>query len=418
LLSRLSKSLEKPKFCNIIIIVMNTIIRKEYLDKLIKLKDYHVIKIITGIRRSGKSVLLNQFKEYLLNSGVLPSNIIYINFEFLENEELTDYKKLYNFILEKTVLGEMYIMIDEIQNVSNFEKVIDSLFAKGNYNIYITGSNSRLLSSEISTLLSGRYIELSILPFSFKEFYQVRGGDKKQAFNEYFKYGGLPYVSQIKDRESKLAYIEGIYTTIIVKDLVERKKITDVALLKDILKYILDTIGNSISAKKISDTLSSNGRKTSHITVSNYLDALVEAFIIYKAERYDIRGKQRLSSLEKYYVVDVGFRAFALGDKQYNIGSVLENIVYLELLRRGYSVNIGKIDSFEIDFIATNDSDKKYYQVSSSVLDPNTFKRELTPLLKVSDNYEKVILTLDELPMNYEGIKQVNIIEWLLDERI
>jgi len=390
------------------------IIRNEYLDKLIKLKDFQVIKIITGIRRSGKSVLLKQFKEYLLNLGVLPSNIIYINFEFLENEELSDYKKLYNFILENTMPGKMYIMIDEIQEVDKFEKVIDSLFAKENYDIYITGSNSHLLSSEISTLLSGRYIEIPILPFSFKEYYQTIGGEKKQAFNEYFKYGGLPFACQIKDKESRLAYIEGIYNTIVVKDLIERKKIFDIALLKDILKYILDTVGNSVSAKKISDTLSSNGRKTSHITVGNYLAALEEAFIIYKAERYDIRGKQRLSSLEKYYVVDVGFRAFSLGDKQYNIGSVLENIVYLELIRRGYHVNIGKIDSLEIDFVATNDNDKKYYQVSSSVLDPKTFEREMAPLLKVSDNYEKIILTLDELPMNYEGIKQVNVIDWLL----
>lgn len=390
--------------------------REEYLNKLTKLKDSQIIKIITGIRRSGKSVLLNQFKEYLLNSDVSPENIIYINFEFLENEELSDYKNLYDFILGKTLPGKMYIMIDEIQEVDKFEKVIDSLFAKGNYDIYITGSNSHLLSSEISTLLSGRYIEISILPFSFKEYFLALGIDKKQAFNEYFKYGGLPYACQIKDKESKLAYIEGIYNTIVVKDLIERKKIADVALLKDILKYILDTVGNSVSAKKISDTLSSNGRKTSHITVGNYLDALEEAFIIYKAERYDIRGKQRLSSLEKYYVADIGFRAFALGDKQYNVGSVLENIVYLELLRRGYHVNIGKIDSLEIDFIAVNNDDKKYYQVSSSVLDPKTFERELAPLLKVSDNYEKVILTLDELPMNYEGIKQVNVIDWLMGE--
>lgn len=390
--------------------------RKKYLDKLIKLKDTEVIKIITGIRRSGKSVLLNQFREYLINSNILPENIIYINFELLENEELLDYKKLYDYILNKTIQGKMYIMIDEIQEVVKFEKVIDSLFAKGNYDIYITGSNSHLLSSELSTLLAGRYIEISILPFSFSEFYEAIGGNKKEAFNEYFKYGGLPYVSQIKDEDSKLSYIEGIYNTIVVRDLIERKKINDVGLLKDILKYILDIIGNPISSKKIADYLSSNGRKTSHTTIGNYLDALEEAFIIYKVERYDVRGKLRLSSLGKYYVADVGFRSFVLGDKQYNIGSVLENIVFLELKRRGYNVNIGKIDSLEIDFIATNNNDKKYYQVSSSALDPKTFERELAPLLKISDNYEKMLLTLDELPMNYEGIKQVNIIDWLLNK--
>ena len=380
------------------------------------MKDKSFIKVITGIRRCGKSVLLSQFKDYLLQNKIDEDQIIYINFELIENESYLDYKNLYQHILDLTIDKKMYIFIDEIQEVASYEKVIDSLFAKGNYDIYITGSNSHLLSSEISTLLSGRYVEIKMLPLSFKEYLELVKTEKKEAFNSYFRYGGLPYAAQIEDRGTKISYIEGIYNTIVIKDLIERKKISDVELLKDILKYVLDSIGNNLSSKKISDTLTSNGRKTSHITVGNYLDALEEAYIIYKAERYDIRGKQRLKSLEKYYVVDLGFRAFALGDKQYNIGFALENIVYLELIRRGYKVNIGKLDNLEVDFIAHNDNEKIYFQVSASVLDPNTFEREIAPLKKINDNYKKIILTLDELPMNYEGINQINIIDWLLDK--
>ena len=392
------------------------IIRKKYLNDLIKMKDKSFIKVITGIRRCGKSVLLSQFKDYLLQNGIDENQIIYINFELIENEIYLDYKKLYQHILDLTSNKKMYVFIDEVQEVHSFERTIDSLFAKGNYDIYITGSNSHLLSSEISTLLSGRYVEIKMLPLSFKEFYELTKYEKKEAFNSYFRYGGLPYVAQIEDVNTKISYIEGIYNTIVIKDLIGRKKISDVELLKDILKYVLDSIGNSLSSKKISDTLTSNGRKTNHTTVGNYLDALEEAYIIYKTERYDIRGKQRLKSLEKYYVADVGFRAFALGDRQYNIGYVLENIVYLELIRRGYKVNIGKLDSLEVDFIAYNDNEKIYYQVTASVLDPNTFEREINPLRKINDNYRKIILTLDDLPMNYEGIIQTNIIDWLLEE--
>lgn len=390
--------------------------REKYLNKLIAFKEINAIKVITGIRRSGKSVLLKQYMEYLKGIGIPKENIIYINFEYLDFENLQDFKSLYNYIIEKTISGKMYVLIDEIQEVINFEKVIDSLFAQdGKYDIYITGSNSRLLSTEISTLLSGRYVELSILPFSFSEFLEITKLDKKEGFNEYFKYGGLPYVCQIKDIDSKLAYLEGIYNTIVVKDIFERKKITDVNLLKDILKYVLDTVGNYVSAKKIADTLTSNGRKTNHITVSNYLCALEEAFIIYKVDRYDIRGKQRLISMQKYYTVDQGFRSFVLHDKKYNVGSILENIVFLELIRRGYKVEIGKIDNLEIDFIAYNATEKLYIQVSASVVDVNVFQREIKPLLKINDNYKKILLTLDEFPMNYDGISQINIIDWLLN---
>ena len=308
----------------------------------------------------------------------------------------------------------MYLLIDEIQEVDHFEKAIDSLFASGHYDIYLTGSNSRLLSREISTLLSGRYVEIPILPFSFKEYLEITNLDKNEAFKNYVLYGGLPYATQINDIETKLSYIEGIYNTVVLKDIIERKGITDSKLLNDILKYILDTVGNTISSKKIADTLTSKGKKTSYNTVNNYLNALKEAFIIYEVERYDIRGKQRLNSLEKYYVVDLGFRTYVLNNIQSNYGSVLENIVYLELIRRGYHVNIGKIDNLEIDFIATKNNEKIYLQVSSSVIDENTFKREIAPFLKVKDNYTKIILSLDYLPNDYRGIKIINLIDWLL----
>lgn len=390
------------------------IVRKNYLNKLIKFKDTDVIKIVTGIRRCGKSVLLSQYIDYLKSIGIKDENIIFINFEFLEYDSLKNYDVLYKYIKNKTINGKMYLLIDEIQEVDHFEKAIDSLFASGHYDIYLTGSNSRLLSREISTLLSGRYVEIPILPFSFKEYLEITNLDKNEAFKNYVLYGGLPYATQINDIETKLSYIEGIYNTVVLKDIIERKGITDSKLLNDILKYILDTVGNTISSKKIADTLTSKGKKTSYNTVNNYLNALKEAFIIYEVERYDIRGKQRLNSLEKYYVVDLGFRTYVLNNIQSNYGSVLENIVYLELIRRGYHVNIGKIDNLEIDFIATKNNEKIYLQVSSSVIDENTFKREIAPFLKVKDNYTKIILSLDYLPNDYRGIKIINLIDWLL----
>lgn len=390
------------------------IVRKNYLNKLIKFKDTDVIKIVTGIRRCGKSVLLSQYIDYLKSIGIKDENIIFINFEFLEYDSLKNYDVLYKYIKNKTINGKMYLLIDEIQEVDHFEKAIDSLFASGHYDIYLTGSNSRLLSRKISTLLSGRYVEIPILPFSFKEYLEITNLDKNEAFKNYVLYGGLPYATQINDIETKLSYIEGIYNTVVLKDIIERKGITDSKLLNDILKCILDTVGNTISSKKIADTLTSKGKKTSYNTVNNYLNALKEAFIIYEVERYDIRGKQRLNSLEKYYVVDLGFRTYVLNNIQSNYGSVLENIVYLELIRRGYHVNIGKIDNLEIDFIATKNNEKIYLQVSSSVIDENTFKREIAPFLKVKDNYTKIILSLDYLPNDYRGIKIINLIDWLL----
>ena len=273
-----------------------------------------------------------------------------------------------------------------------------------------------MLSGKLATLLSGRYIEIKMLPLSFKEYNELKGGNVKENFNKYFINGGFPYTTKLEDDDVMREYIEGIYNTVIIKDIITRKKITDVSLLKSVTKFISNSIGNMLSSKKIADYLTSSGRKTSHVTIDNYIEALIESFIVYSVDRYDIRGKQLLKSLNKYYLVDVGFRKIILGDKRIDVGFVLENIVYLELLRRGYKVYIGKINELEIDFIAENGIDKIYFQVSATVLDPNTFAREIAPLEKINGNYPKYIITMDELPFNKDGIKQINIIDFLLND--
>jgi len=271
-----------------------------------------------------------------------------------------------------------------------------------------------MLSGELATLLSGRFIEIEMLPLSFAEFYELIGGDRRDAWKRYFTNGGLPYTAYINDEEILHDYLLGIYNTVLLKDVVERKRIQDIPLLKSVIRFILDNIGNIVSSKKISDSLVSYGRKTTSVTVENYIQSLSEAYLVYEADRYDVKGKQYLKSLEKYYVVDIGLRKLLLGNKNTDIGHILENIVYLELLRRGYNVSIGKVDTLEIDFIAEKDGDKEYYQVSASVLDPITFEREIAPLRKVNDNYPKYIITMDELSSNNDGIKQINVIDFLL----
>lgn len=389
--------------------------RHQYLEKLKKLKDMQIIKVVTGFRRCGKSTLLLQFREYLKECGVDDSQIISINFEKLEYEHLLDYKELYSYITERLHPEKMtYIFLDEIQLVEGYQKAVDSLFVRDNVDIYITGSNAQMLSGELATLLSGRFIEIEMLPLSFSEFYELVGGDRRDAWKRYFTNGGLPYTAYINDEDILHDYLLGIYNTVLLKDVVERKKVQDVALLKSVIKFLFDNIGNIVSSKKISDSLVSYGRKTTSVTVENYIESLSEAYVVYEANRYDIKGKQHLKSLEKYYVVDLGLRKLLLGSKNTDIGHTLENIVYLELIRRGFAVNIGKIDDLEIDFIAEKDGNKEYYQVSASVLDPATFEREITPLRKVSDNYPKYIITMDEFSSNNEGIRQVNVIDFLL----
>jgi uncharacterized protein len=304
-----------------------------------------------------------------------------------------------------------------VQNVPQFQKTVDSLFIKDNVDVYMTGSNAQMLSGELATLLSGRYIEINMLPLSFAEYHELVGGEKRDDWNGYYRNGGFPYTASIEDEDIRRDYLLGIYNTVLLKDIVARKRISDIPLLESVIKYLFDNVGNIVSSNKIADSLTSYGRKTTSVTVESYIKALTEAFVLYKAGRYDVKGKQHLKSLEKYYLVDVSLRHLLLGNKNTDIGHILENIVYLELLRRGYTVSIGKIDDKEIDFIASVGGDKVYYQVAASILDPVTFERELAPLKRVTDHYPKFIISMDELPMGYDGIKQVNILDFLLEKQ-
>lgn len=398
--------------------------RKEYLKQLLSWKDQSIIKVLTGIRRCGKSTILKLYQEYLLNNGIDPSQIISINFEELEYEDLQDYKKLYQYIKDRLVENKMmYIFLDEIQNVPSYERVVDSLHVKENIDIYITGSNSYIFSGQLATYLSGRYIEIPILPLSFKEVYNPQT-DKEEAFQKYIKTGGFPYINQIQLQNEQIdMYLEGIYNTVIVKDIEERinrknsKSVTDISLLKAISKYLSSVVGSPVSIRSITNYFKSNERKTSPNTISNYIEALCESYLYYPVEVMDISGKEVLKSNKKYYIVDPGIRNYILPKQFYDLGFTIENIVYLELLRRRYNVNIGRSGRTEVDFIAKRNDVYTYIQVTASLVDENTFNREIRPLKQIEDNYEKIILTLDRYTLgNYEGIKVINIIDWLLEE--
>ena len=398
--------------------------RKEYLKQLLSWKDQNIIKVLTGIRRCGKSTILKLYQEYLLNNGIDPSQIISINFEELEYEDLQDYKKLYQYIKDRLVENKMmYIFLDEIQNVPSYEKVVDSLHVKENIDIYITGSNSYIFSGQLATYLSGRYIEIPVLPLSFKEVYNPQT-NKEEAFQKYIKTGGFPYINQIQLLNEQIdMYLEGIYNTVIVKDIEERinrknsKNVTDIALLKAISKYLSSVVGSPVSIRSITNYFKSNERKTSPNTISNYIEALCESYLYYLVEVMDISGKEVLKSNKKYYIVDPGIRNYILPKQFYDLGFTIENIVYLELLRRRYNVNIGRSGRTEVDFIAKKNDVYTYIQVTASLVDENTFNREMRPLKQIEDNYEKIILTLDRYTLgNYEGIKVINIIDWLLEE--
>ena len=404
--------------------------RDEYLNMLKKWTDEQVIKVITGIRRCGKSTLLEMFREYLKTQNVPDEQIVYINFEELENEALLDYKSLYNYIKERLDSSKMtYVFLDEIQRVEEFQKAVDSLYVKKNVDIYITGSNAYLLSGELATLLSGRYVEINMLPLSFAEFCEMKNGDdKEKLFAEYLKNGGLPYVAMLNDETDKIdMYLEGIYNTIIVKDVEERqnrketnpnkRRITDLSLLKNISKFLASSIGSPISVKSIADYITSSGRRISQNTVDDYVQALVEPYIFYVVERYDVLRKQLLKKNQKMYIVDLGIRRHLLARRKYDLGFSLENIVFLELIRRGYTVNIGKVGESEIDFVARKNDNVYYYQVTASMTEESTFEREMAPLKSIRDNYPKAVITLDRFTLgNYEGIEVVNVIDWLLQK--
>ncbi len=401
--------------------------RKEYLDQLWAWKDEQQIKVVTGIRRCGKSVLLEQYQQKLLAEGVAPEQIISINFENLDYEPLKDYMELYRYLKERLCTDKMtYIFLDEVQEVPSFEKVVDSLSIKDQVDIYITGSNAYMLSSELATLLSGRYTEIKMLPFSFREYIAETGLPKEEAFAEFMKTGGIPYVAAMNRTDEKVdQYLEGIYNTVIVKDIEQRqlrkekegntRKITDIALLKNIARYLASVIGSPVSMKSITNYLTSSGRKISQNTVSDYVDALKESFIFYSVERFDIVGKQLLKINNKLYMVDMGIRNHILPRKRYDLGFTIENIVFLELMRKGYKINIGKYGATEVDFVVQKEGVLTYYQVTADMTAKETFEREMRPLRSIPDNYEKVVLTLDHFSLgNYDGIKVVNVIDWLL----
>lgn len=396
------------------------IIRKEYFERLIGYKDKKIIKVVTGVRRCGKSTLLKMFQDYLLAHKVEQEQIISINFEDFEYELLWDAKALYEYLKEKILPNRMmYLILDEIQNVKDFQRVVDSFFIKENVDIYITGSNSYMLSGELATLLSGRYVKIEMLPFSFSEFVRAHQleNNLERAYQSYIETSSFPYAIHLEAAQNQIQdYLHSIYDTIILKDVVSRKKITDTMMLESVVRFLADNIGNPLSTKKISDTMTSNGRGINVRTVESYISSFMESYIVYQAKRYDIKGKQYLKTMEKYYFVDMGLRSVMLGNRgNTDVGHVLENVIYLELIRRGYEVYIGKMESMEVDFVAKDMQGIKYIQVAASVREKSTLERELRPLQKIADNYPKCIMTLDIDPAaDYEGIRRINALDYLM----
>lgn len=400
---------------------MPLIQREQYLEFLRRHKDQDVIKVVSGVRRCGKSTLFELFKQELLASGVKANQIISINFEDLEYEPLQEYYALHEYIVERLIPETpMYVFLDEVQHVPQFEKVVGSLFIKPNVDIYITGSNAYFMSSDIATLLTGRYVQVEMLPLSFKEFhsaYSQQNLSDMDIYNLYIEHSSFPRLVHVEDDESIDEYLESILNTVILKDIVTRLKITDVPLLLDIIKYLLANIGSLINPTKIANTLTSYGRKTDNKTVEKYLQGLKDGLLIYEVDRFDVKGKALLQRNAKYYVVDSAFRKFLLSRTDSDRGHILENIVYLELIRRGYRVYVGHLQNGEIDFVAKMPHRLEYYQVSYSVMDDTTLRRELSPLEKLDDNYPKYLLTMDVLHKtdNHNGIEQKNVLDWLLE---
>lgn len=401
---------------------MNMIKRIEYLEELKRWKDKDLIKVVTGIRRCGKSTLFDLFIEYLKEEGIDDKHIISINLESLEYD-FSGYKELYDYVMKKIKDNKKYyVFLDEVQNIKEFQKAVDGLYIKKNIDIYITGSNAFLLSGELATLLTGRYVEIKMLPLSFKEYVSAfpENNNYQSLFLEYMKNGGMPGTISVLDSGMNdiNKYLDSIFSTVVFKDIMARNKITDKTLLENIIKFIFDSIGSPISTKKISDTLTSKGISTSNHTVENYITSFVECYLIYKAERFDVKGKNLLVRDYKYYSVDTGLRSYLLGKKSdRDMGHILENIVYLELLRRGYRVYVGKVDDLEIDFVAENRDGLKYFQVALTVRDEKVLERELRSLQKTGDYYPKYLITMDmDLSADYDGITKINVVDWLLED--
>lgn len=399
-------------------IAMQRIQRKEYMDKLISFKDKKLVKVITGIRRCGKSTLMEMYRDWIKAHGVEASQITYINFEDFDFFELRNPRKLYEYVKKRlSVVGMTYLFFDEIQHVKDFPDVINSLNIKSNTDIYLTGSNAYMLSSDIATLLSGRYVEIPMLPLSFREYvWATGGGDNLQhSYNQYITSSSFPYTLSLDGTDEIGDYLTGVYNTIIVKDIMARKKIQDVTMLESVIRFTADNIGNLLSTKRISDMMTADGRKIDQKTVEKYLAALCETFFLYEAKRYNIKGRQLLKSLGKYYIVDMGLRRMLLGSRSFDVGRILENEVYLELLHRYKHVYVGKNNQLEVDFVTVDENGICYYQVAATVRDNKTLERELTALRQINDQYPKVLLTLDDDPdADYDGIKRTNALRWMM----
>lgn len=393
--------------------------RKEYLDKLIAFRDKQLIKIITGVRRCGKSTLMEMYQDYLREQGVSDGQIVAVNLEDYDLYELRDPKKLHAYVKERLAKDKTtYVFLDEIQHCEEFPAVVDSLYIKKDVDLYVTGSNAYMLSSEIATLISGRYVEISMLPLSFKEYVSSTGSanELSRKYTAYLETSSFPYALELANHPKELRdYLDGIYNTIVVKDIAKRHRIPDTMMLESVLRFVFDNIGNQLSTKKIADTMSSDRRKIDVKTVEKYMKSLMECYIVYQAKRYNVKGKQHLKTLEKYYAVDIGLRYMLLGSGSTDVGHILENVIYLELLRRGYEVYVGKVDELEIDFVAMEQKRPTYYQVAATVRDEETLARELAPLQKLTDHYPKYILTLDDDPeADYDGIRRINALDWLM----
>ncbi len=394
--------------------------RTEYLERLISWRDKQIIKVITGIRRCGKSTLMEQFQDYLVEDGIERDQIIAVNLEDYAFDELLDPKKLHAYVLDRIPEGKKaYVFLDEVQNVPDFQRVVDSLFIRKNVDLYITGSNAYMLSGELATLLTGRYVTIEMLPLSFAEYVSWTGDrtDLSRKYAQYLERSSFPYATELSgDLKAIDEYLRGIYSTVVLKDVIGRLKSADPMMLESLLRFVFSSIGSRLSTKKIADTLTSMGRKIDVRTVERYLSAFMDSFILYQAKRYDVKGKQHLKTLEKYYVADIGLRYMLLGRKQLDAGHILENVVYLELIRRGYDVYVGKVDDTEVDFVAENSDGTVYFQVALTVRDESTLERELRPLKKINDNYPKYLLTLDDDPdADFNGIRKKNALDWLLE---
>lgn len=395
--------------------------RKTYLEQLLHWKDHDVIKVVTGVRRCGKSTLLKLFRQELLKTGVPAENIISLNLEEYEGLDITSYRQLLQYFMDRIhSKGKNYIFIDEVQQVEDFEKAVDALYVKDNCDVYITGSNSKMLSGELATLLSGRYVKIQMQPLSFAEYVSIYPRQSpERLYMKYLENSSFPYATNIDENVYVHQYLSSIFDTVMLKDIMARKKCPDQNLLKKITRFLFDNIGNLCSTKKIADTLTSMGTKTTVPTVEKYLTALQESFLFYQAERYDVKGKEYLKTGGKYYAVDIGLRTTVLGNKPADIGHILENIVFLELKRRWGEVYVGKVGDKEIDFVAMQNGEPCYYQVAYTVIggDGAILKRELAPLKSVKDYYQRYLITMDMVPpTSYDGIKQVYALDWLLEQ--